>query len=188
MDDPMMEDSMIQDSQAEGPEPEDPEKENSGEGDPDEGDPEKGDPETEDPEAGDPETEEPETEDPDISLDEIVRRFGLLYALTDEEAEQERELCAAALGRVEEERNHLPGGQSPLMDYAAALAGRRYVLRCLARGVTVAIGDPRSGPAGARSAAQALEEDYRASASRWLRPNGLCFRQTAGAGRCRWTR
>lgn len=140
------------------------------------------DPMIRDPELQDPETEEPGTEAPGITLDETVRRFGLLYGLTACEAEQERELCAAALGRVEEERNHLPGGESPLMDYAAALAGRRYVLRCLARGATVAIGDPRSGPAGARSAAEDLEEDYRAAASRWLRPKDLCFRRTAGTG------
>jgi len=115
-----------------------------------------------------------------MELDEIVRRFGALCALTDEEAEAERELCMAAMARVEEERNSLPGGGSPLMDYAAALAGRRFVLRCLARGITVAIGDPRSGPAGARSAAETLEQDYRTAASRWLRPAGFCFRRTGG--------
>lgn len=112
-----------------------------------------------------------------MELDEVVRRFGALCALTQPEAEAERELCAAALARVEEERNGLPGGEAPLADYAAALAGHRFVLRCLARGITVAIGDPRSGPAGARSAAEALEEDCRLAAARWLRPAGFCFRQ-----------
>lgn len=165
MDDPMMEDSMMQDSGEEDPEKEEPKEEDSGTGD-------------------------SEMEDPGITLDEIIRRFGALFALTDEEAEQERELCAAAMSRMEEERNLHPGGEGPLMDYAAALAGHRFVLRCLARGITVAIGDPRSGPAGARSAAKELEEDYRAAASRWLRPKGLCFRRTAaaGTGRCGWTR
>lgn len=116
-----------------------------------------------------------------MELDEVIRRFGALYALSGEEAEAERKLCAAALARVEEERNGLPDGDSPLMDYAAALAGHRYVLRCLARGITVAIGDPRSGPAGARSAAEALENDYRAAAGRWLKPAGFWFRRTAGS-------
>lgn len=128
------------------------------------------------------ETGEPEAKGEKITLDEIVRRFGAMLALTAEEAEEERELCAAALARMEEERSCKRGGGSPLMDYAAALAGHRYVLRCLARGITVAIGDPRSGPAGARAAAQALEEDYREAASRWLRPKGLCFRRTKGTG------
>lgn len=141
-----------------------------------------------DPMMEDSKMQDSEAEDPGITLDETVRRFGAMYGLTADEAEEERELCAAALGRMEEERNHLPGGDGPLMDYAAALAGHRFVLRCLARGVTVAIGDPRSGPAGARSAALTLEEDYRAAASRWLRPKNLCFRQTAGTGGCRWTR
>lgn len=179
-----MEDLMTRDAGTEAPEEEktqgeDPEKEGPGTGEPDR-----------DPDEGDPETEDPEAEDPGITLDETVRRFGVLFGLTAGEAEEERELCAAALDRVEEERNSLPGGESPLMDYAAALAGHRYVLRCLARGVTVAIGDPRSGPAGARSAAQALEEDYRAAASRWLRPKGLYFRRATGTGGGRrlWTR
>lgn len=138
--------------------------------------------EKETPGIGEPEPEEPEDGDPGITLDEIVRRFGVMFALPAEEAEEERELCAAALARMEEERNCRQGGESPLMDYAAALAGHRYILRCLARGITVAIGDPRSGPAGARSAAQALEEDCRGAASRWLRPKDLCFRRTTGTG------
>lgn len=179
MEDAMLEDTQLENPSEETPETQAPEKEDPETGAPDQGEPE--DPETEDPEPG-----EPEAEDPGITLDETVRRFGALLALTEEEAEEARALCAAALGRMEEERNHLPGGESPLMDYAAALAGRRYVLRCLARGITVAIGDPRSGPAGARSAAKELEEDYRAAASRWLRPKDLCFRRTAGTGRCRW--
>lgn len=145
--------------------------------------------EKENPGIENPEEEEPEAEDPGITLDEIVRRFGVMFALTDREAEEERELCAAALARMEEERNCKRGGESPLMDYAAALAGHRYILRCLARGITVAIGDPRSGPAGARAAVEALEEDCRAAASRWLRPKGLCFRRTKGTGgRKPWTR
>lgn len=123
-----------------------------------------------------------------MELDEVIRRFGALCALAPGEAEEEQELCSAAMARVEEERNGLPGGEDPLTDYAAALAGRRYILRCLARGITVAIGDPRSGPAGARSAAEKLEEDYRTAASRWLRPAGFCFRRTTGSGRCGWTR
>ena len=145
--------------------------------------------EKEAPETEEPETEEPEAEDPGITLDEIVRRFGVMFALTAEEAEEERELCAAALARMEEERNCRQGGESPLMDYAAALAGHRYILRCLARGITVAIGDPQSGPAGARSAAQTLEEDCRAAASRWLRPKDFCFQRTMGTGGGKsWTR
>ena len=50
----------------------------------------------------------------------------------------------------------------------------------LARGATVAIGDPAAGPGGARDAARALEEDYRRTAAPWLRPAGFCFRPAAG--------
>lgn len=181
MDDPMMEQLQKDDPENEAPEAEEPEEGGSGTGDP----------ETEEPEEGGPDEDGPETHRPRITLDEIVRRFGAMYGLTQEEAEAERELCAAALDRVKEERSPRRGGEGPLMDYAAALAGRRYILRCLARGITVAIGDPRSGPAGARSAAQALEDDYRAAASRWLVPKDFCFRQTAAAvktRRCRWKR
>lgn len=179
MDDLMMAEAMAEDTETEETGTETPETGEPG-----------GDSEEDGPGTEEPETEEPETEEPGITLDEVVRRFGTLLALTDDEAERERDLCAAALLRVEEERNRLPGGEGPLMDYAAALAGHRFVLRCLARGITVAIGDPRSGPAGARCAAKELEEDYRTAASRWLRPRGFCFRRTAGTGKggCGWTR
>ena len=46
-----------------------------------------------------------------MDLDEIVRRFGELCALPADEAEKQRELCAAAMAQVEEERNGLPGGE-----------------------------------------------------------------------------
>ena len=115
-----------------------------------------------------------------MELDEIVRRFGALCGLTPEEAKAEEAQCAAALARAEGERNGAPGGEDALADYAAALAAHRFELRCLARGATVAIGDPASGPAGARDAARALEEDYRRTAAPWLRPAGFCFRPAAG--------
>lgn len=171
-----MEDTMMENTTMEDLNEEDPEKEVS---------------ETQDPDQENPAPEEPGPEVPDkpkITLDETVRRFGALLALTTEEAEAERELCAAALDRMKDERNRLPGGEGPLMDYAAALAGHRYILRCLARGLTVTIGDPTSGPAGARAAAEALVDDYRAAASRWLRPRGFYFRRTAGTGRRLWKR
>ncbi len=117
-----------------------------------------------------------------MELDDIVRRLEALCGLTAAEAEGERDQCAAALARVEGERNSAPGGEEALAGYAAALAAHRFVLRCLARGATVAIGDPKSGPAGARDAARALEEDYRRVAAPWLRPAGFCFRRAGGPG------
>ena len=50
-----------------------------------------------------------------MDLDEIVRRFGELCALPADEAEKQRELCAAAMAQVEEERNGLPGGEVELI-------------------------------------------------------------------------
>ena len=91
-----------------------------------------------------------------MELDDIVRRLAALCGLTAAEAEGERDQCAAALARVEGERNSAPGGEEALAGYAAALAAHRFVLRCLARGATVAIGDPKSGPAGARDAAREI--------------------------------
>ena len=68
-----------------------------------------------------------------MDLDEIVRRFGELCALPADEAEKQRELCAAAMAQVEEERNGLPGGEVELERYAAAVACRRFVLRDVKR-------------------------------------------------------
>jgi len=116
-----------------------------------------------------------------MELDEIVRRFGVMCALAPEEAEEQRDLCAAAMARVETEKNARPGGEEALADYAAAIACRRFVLRCLMTGGTVAVGDPRSGPAGAREAAEALAAEYRRAASRWLKPRDFCFRGTREA-------
>lgn len=184
MDDLMIEEVAKVDPEMDASGTETPETELPETADPD-GDAGEGGSQTEDPEEEKPETEEPEEvpeEEELITVDEIVRRFGALLALSGDEAEQQRELCAAAMRRMEQERNLLPGGEGPLMDYAAALAGHRFVLRCLAGGITVAIGDPRSGPAGARSAAKELEEDFRSAASRWLRPKDFCFRRTAAAG------
>ena len=101
-----------------------------------------------------------------MDLDEIVRRFGELCALPADEAEKQRELCAAAMAQVEEERNGLPGGEVELERYAAAVACRRFVLRCLMSGGTIAIGEPRSGPAGAKEAACQLAAEYRRAAAR----------------------
>ena len=117
-----------------------------------------------------------------MELDQIVRRFGELCGLPAEEAEAQRELCGEAMARVEELQNGQPGGEEALTAYAAAVACRRYVLRCLMAGGVLSIGDPLGGPAGARSAAEALEEEYRRGASRWLVPPEFCFRRTPGAG------
>lgn len=102
-----------------------------------------------------------------------------MCALPPEEAERQSSLCAAAIAQVESQRNPAlaDGGQEALEDYAAAMAARRFVLRCLSTGGVVAIGDPRPGGAGALAAAEALERDYRRTASRWLRPRDFCFCQ-----------
>lgn len=98
-----------------------------------------------------------------MELDDIVRRLEALCGLTAAEAEGERDQCAAALARVEGERNSAPGGEEALAGYAAALAAHRFVLR-------------------GRDAARALEEDYRRVAAPWLRPAGFCFRRAGGPG------
>lgn len=121
-----------------------------------------------------------------MELDKIVERFGELCALPAQEAEGQRELCAAAMAQVEEERSGLPGGEKALEDYAAAIACRRFVLRCLMTGGTVAVGDPRSGPAGAREAACALAVEYRRAAARWLRTGDFCFRGIRERGKTPW--
>lgn len=113
-----------------------------------------------------------------MELDDVLLRFGAMCALPPEEAEKETELCKAAIAQVEDEKNLLPGGEEALADYAAAIACRRFVLRCLMCGGTVAIGDPRSGPAGAREAAEALAAEYRRAASRWLGSRDFYFRGT----------
>ncbi len=121
-----------------------------------------------------------------MDLDEIVRRFGELCALPADEAEKQRELCAAAMAQVEEERNGLPGGEVELERYAAAVACRRFVLRCLMSGGTIAIGEPHSGPAGAREAACQLAAEYRRAAARWLRQRDLCLLGVRGRGKTPW--
>ena len=102
-----------------------------------------------------------------MELDNIVSRFIEFSGLTQEEGEKRRSLCADAMSRVESMRSGASGGQEALEAYAAAMACRRFVLQCLAAGGILAIGDPDSGPAGARSAAEALEEEYRRGASPW---------------------
>lgn len=115
-----------------------------------------------------------------LDLEDLVTRFAKMCALPREEAAEQEDLCAAALRQVEGEQNDLPGGEEALADYAAALAAKRFVLRCLAAGGVVAIGDPRPGRGGALEAAEAMEQECRRTAARWLRPRGFCFRQTGG--------
>ena len=102
-----------------------------------------------------------------LDLEDLVTRFAKMCALPREEAAEQEDLCAA-------------GGEEALADYAAALAAKRFVLRCLAAGGVVAIGDPRPGRGGALAAAEAMEQECRRTAARWLRPRGFCFRQTGG--------
>lgn len=116
----------------------------------------------------------------ELELEEVLKRFGTMCALTPEEAKKEEALCRGAIAQVERERGCRPGGEDALADYAAAIACRRFVLRCLMCGGTVAIGDPRSGPAGAREAAEALTAEYRRAASRWLGPEVLRLKSTVG--------
>ena len=116
-----------------------------------------------------------------MQLDNIVSRFTEFCGLSQEEGEKRRTLCADAMGRVRAMQSGAPGGEGPLEAYAAARACRRFVLLTLAAGGTLAIGEPVSGPEGARSAAEALEEEYRRGASPWLRPPEFCFRRTGGA-------
>lgn len=121
-----------------------------------------------------------------MDLDKIVGRFGELCALPAQEAEEQRELCAAAMAQVEAERNGRPGGEEALEGYAAAIACRRFVLRCLMTGGTVAVGDPHSGPAGAREAACALAAEYRRTAARWLCAGELCLLGIRERGKSPW--
>ena len=80
----------------------------------------------------------------------------------------------------------VPGGEVELERYAAAVACRRFVLRCLMSGGTIAIGEPRSGPAGAREAACQLAAEYRRAAARWLRQRDLCLLGVRGRGKTPW--
>lgn len=112
-----------------------------------------------------------------MELVSILERFGRMCALAETEAEKQKDLCAAALRQVEGEKNDLPGGEEALADYAAAVAAKRFVLRCLSTGGVVAIGDPRAERGGALDAAEATEREYRRAAARWLRSRDFCFRQ-----------
>lgn len=100
-----------------------------------------------------------------------------MCALPPKEAQRYENLCVTAVAQVEGERNGAPGGLEALADYAAALAARRFVLRCISTGSVVSIGEPGVSRGGALAAAEALERDYRRIASRWLRSRDFCFWQ-----------
>ena len=112
-----------------------------------------------------------------LDLNAVIQQFAKLCALPPEEAVQQSDLCTAAIAQVESEQNKTPGGLEALSGYAAALAARQFVLRCIATGSVVTIGDPHPGQGNALAAAEALVEDYRRTASRWLRPRNFCFCQ-----------
>lgn len=112
-----------------------------------------------------------------MELENVLERFAKMCALPAVEAERYGSLCSDAIAWVETQRNNTPGGQEALANYAAAVATRQFVLRCLATGGVIAIGEPGVGKESALAAAEALEQDYRRTASRWLRPGAFCFCQ-----------